>query len=326
MAIHVPAHPRTTATRLSLVGGAVLAVAAGAFILAGRPREGGGVRGRVGGAPPDRRPPSQPRGRRRPRPDAGRAARPAVGRRDPGIDRVDGARARATRIGRRPRRARRELHLVLRPRQRRVPRLHGRGEPRDEGHPLRADRRGPRVRMAGMDRLGDVRDLGASPSWCGRVRSRRRSARDVDGGRARDRPGPRGRDAGAARVRSRVSGARTGGARHAGEDGTRRRYAPGASFVSAVTRTRVRSWPPTRRRCWDAPWTIRSWWRRPARRSSSTRGTSWNPSTCRSSATRRSWRGSTAIRSTASTMPPPRGGEGSAPFPISGTGTPRDAG
>ena len=37
MAIHVPAHPRTTATRLSLVIGAALAVAAGALILARQP-------------------------------------------------------------------------------------------------------------------------------------------------------------------------------------------------------------------------------------------------------------------------------------------------
>lgn len=45
MAIHVPAHPRTTATRLSLVMGAVLAVAAGSLILARRPREGAACAG-----------------------------------------------------------------------------------------------------------------------------------------------------------------------------------------------------------------------------------------------------------------------------------------
>ncbi len=45
MAIHVPAHPRTTATRLSLVVGATLAVAAGAFILARHPHEGAACAG-----------------------------------------------------------------------------------------------------------------------------------------------------------------------------------------------------------------------------------------------------------------------------------------
>ena len=193
------------------------------------------MRGRVGGAPPDRRPPGEPRGRRRPRPDAGRAARPAVGRRDPGIDRLDGPRDRSPRLGRRARRARRELHLVVRPRQRRVARLHGRGEPRDEGDPLRVDRRGPRVRMAGVDRLGHVRDLGGRRRWCGPARSRRRNARDVDGGRAHARAGPRGRDPGGARVRAGLSGARTCGARHAGEDRPSRRHAPGAPLLSAVT-------------------------------------------------------------------------------------------
>lgn len=45
MAIHVPPHPRTTATRLSLVIGAALAVAAAALILARRPREGAACAG-----------------------------------------------------------------------------------------------------------------------------------------------------------------------------------------------------------------------------------------------------------------------------------------
>lgn len=45
MAIHVPAHPRTTATRLSLVIGAALVTAAGALILARRPREGAACAG-----------------------------------------------------------------------------------------------------------------------------------------------------------------------------------------------------------------------------------------------------------------------------------------
>lgn len=45
MAIHVSAHPRTTATRLSLVIGAALAVGAGALILARRPREGAAFAG-----------------------------------------------------------------------------------------------------------------------------------------------------------------------------------------------------------------------------------------------------------------------------------------
>jgi hypothetical protein len=45
MAIHVPMHPRTTATRLSLVIGAALALAAGALILARRPHEGAACAG-----------------------------------------------------------------------------------------------------------------------------------------------------------------------------------------------------------------------------------------------------------------------------------------
>jgi hypothetical protein len=45
MAIHISAHPRTTATRLSLVIGAALVLAAGALILARRPREGAACAG-----------------------------------------------------------------------------------------------------------------------------------------------------------------------------------------------------------------------------------------------------------------------------------------
>jgi hypothetical protein len=48
MATHAPAHPRTTATRVFLVVGAVLTAAAGALILARRPHEGAACAGASG--------------------------------------------------------------------------------------------------------------------------------------------------------------------------------------------------------------------------------------------------------------------------------------
>ncbi|MGH2597538.1 MAG: hypothetical protein ACRDH7_16495 [Actinomycetota bacterium] len=48
MATHAPAHPRTTATRVSLVVGAVLTAAAGALILARRPHDAAACAGASG--------------------------------------------------------------------------------------------------------------------------------------------------------------------------------------------------------------------------------------------------------------------------------------
>ena len=174
----LPAQPPGTAlTRAALlIGARARRRRAGGSSSSREPPERGGLRRRRGGAPADRRAPREPRRGRSGRPDARRAARPAVGRG------VSWARSRGSRASARPTSASAALVALCASFLSSYVRARGAslGYTVEESHVTRGLRyalvRRPAGRMAGVGRVGGGRDLGPRGRSSGRARSRGRSA------------------------------------------------------------------------------------------------------------------------------------------------------